>query len=448
MYNKFWMRNFGFLVVAAVVAISSARAQTPPASGDARAEYDAAFQASQRNPADTATVLRYAAAAIKVNDLEGAISALERLLLISGDQPRVKLELGTLYYRLGSYEAARAYFDSARSSGLATNEVKQRADEYLVVIDSKTGKSQFSGDLMAGLRYSTNANSGPTGSIRSAGIPVVPNPTFSGRSDFSAFTAMDVRHRYDLGRQDSGMLESSFALYATRQFQVTIANVAVVDVSTGPRMKPFEGWAEDVAVKPFLTGRYVAVDDMTSYWAYGTGIEATAPLGPKFGSTLAIFGRQRQFVNNSDVPTNNQNSGVEAGSILDLRAELSPTLWMSFTANAMRYSAVTAWESYGEFGVGASLTKRFADPLGINGRPWQATANIYTLLANYDQPNPVVDPTVTRAQTDLGLGMLLAVPLDERFSITAQVSYMQRWASLSNYSYSALTTLVGVGWRF
>ena len=114
------MRNFGFLVVAAVVAISSAQAQTPPASGDARAEYDAAFQASQRNPADTATVLRYAAAAIKVNDLEGAISALERLLLISGDQPRVKLELGTLYYRLGSYEAARAYFDSARSSVLAS----------------------------------------------------------------------------------------------------------------------------------------------------------------------------------------------------------------------------------------------------------------------------------------------------------------------------------------
>ena len=440
------MRILGYLAAVSVLAAFAVQAQTP--SGDARAEYDAAFQASQRNPADTAAVLRYAAAAIKVNDLEGAISALERLLLISGDQPRVKVELGTLYYRLGSYEAARAYFDSARSSGLATTEIKQRADEYLVAIDRKTGKSQFSGDLMAGLRYSTNANNGPNGSIRSSGIPVVPNPTFSERPDFSAFTAMNVRHRYDLGRQDSGALESDFSLYATRQFQVTIANVAVVDASTGPRMKPFEGWAEDVSLKPFLTGRYVAVDDMTSYWAYGTGVEATAPLGPKIGGTLAIVGRQRQFVNNSDAPTNNQNSGVEAASILDLRAELAPTLLVSFNANAMRYSAVTPWESYGEFGVGASLTKRFVDPLGINGRPWQATVNIYTLIANYDQPNPVVDPTVTRTQTDLGLGMLLSVPLDERFSITAQVSYAQRWASLSNYTYNALTTLVGVGWRF
>ena len=75
-----------------------------------------------------------------------------------------------------------------------------------------------------------------------------------------------------------------------------------------------------------------------------------------------------------------KSGGSSAGSILDLRAELSPTLWMSFTANAMRYSAVTAWESYGEFGVGASLTKRFADPLGINGRPWQATGMSRLLL--------------------------------------------------------------------
>ncbi|MCF8534110.1 MAG: hypothetical protein K9G48_13970 [Reyranella sp.] len=440
------MRVSGYLVAIFVLASVAVQAQTPP--GDARAEYDAAFQASQSNPADTAAVLRYAAAAIKVNDLEGAISALERLLLVSGDQPRVKVELGTLYYRLGSYEAARAYFDSARSSGLATAEIKQRADEYLVAIDSRTGKSLFSGNLMAGLRYSTNANSGPTGSVQSSGVPVVPNPTFSQRPDFSAFTAMNVRHHYDLGRQDSGALESNFALYATRQFQVTVANVAVVDISTGPRVKPFEGWAESVSLKPFLTGRYVAVDDMTSYWAYGTGIEATAPLGSRIDGTLAIIGRQRQFVNNSDVPTNNQNTGVEAGSILDLRAELTSTLWLSFNANAMRYSAVTPWESYGEIGAGAALTKRFIDPLGINGRPWEITANIYTQIASYDQPNPVVDPAVARSQTDLGLGMVLNVPLDERFSLAAQVSYAQRWASLSNYAYNALTTLVGVGWRF
>ncbi len=123
------MRIPGYLAGTAILfAVLAAQAQTP--SPD-RVAYDAAFQDSLKNPSDPATVLRYAEAAVKVNDLEGAISALERLLLINGDQPRVKLELGTLYYRLGSYEAARAYFESARASARATPEVKQLSGEYL-----------------------------------------------------------------------------------------------------------------------------------------------------------------------------------------------------------------------------------------------------------------------------------------------------------------------------
>jgi Flp pilus assembly protein TadD len=48
-----------------------------------------------------------------VGDIEGAISALERLLLIDANQPEVKLELGVLYYRLGSKEAALTSLEGA-----------------------------------------------------------------------------------------------------------------------------------------------------------------------------------------------------------------------------------------------------------------------------------------------------------------------------------------------
>ena len=73
------MRIPGYLAGTAVLfAVLAAQAQTP--SPD-RVAYDAAFQDSLKNPSDPATVLRYAEAAVKVNDLEGAISALERLLL-------------------------------------------------------------------------------------------------------------------------------------------------------------------------------------------------------------------------------------------------------------------------------------------------------------------------------------------------------------------------------
>jgi tetratricopeptide (TPR) repeat protein len=96
-----------------------------------RAAYDKAFQATLEKPSDPETLARFADLAVKVGDIEGAISALERLLLIDANQPEVKLELGVLYYRLGSKEAALTYLEGARSSPEASPQVRDRAEEFL-----------------------------------------------------------------------------------------------------------------------------------------------------------------------------------------------------------------------------------------------------------------------------------------------------------------------------
>ncbi len=108
------------------------QSQSPVAATDAmRALYDTAFQETLRKPADPATLVGFAEIALKVGDLEGAISALDRLLLIDGDQPDVKLELGVLYFRLGSFEAARNYLEEARTSARASAAVKDRAAAFI-----------------------------------------------------------------------------------------------------------------------------------------------------------------------------------------------------------------------------------------------------------------------------------------------------------------------------
>ena len=108
--------------------------QGPKASeptAEERAAYDKAFQASLEKPSDPETLAKFADLAVKVGDIEGAISALERLLLIDANQPEVKLELGVLYYRLGSKEAAITYLEGARSSAEASPQVRNRAEEFL-----------------------------------------------------------------------------------------------------------------------------------------------------------------------------------------------------------------------------------------------------------------------------------------------------------------------------
>ena len=43
----------------------------------------------------------------------------------------MKLELGVLYYRLGSKEAALTYLEGARTSPEASTQVRNRAEEFL-----------------------------------------------------------------------------------------------------------------------------------------------------------------------------------------------------------------------------------------------------------------------------------------------------------------------------
>jgi len=102
-----------------------------------RASYDAAFQESLENPADPAVLAKFAEVAVQFGDIEGAISALERLLLIDGAQAEVKLELGVLYFRLGSNEAARSYLEAASASPEASSDIKERAQTFLKTLGDK-----------------------------------------------------------------------------------------------------------------------------------------------------------------------------------------------------------------------------------------------------------------------------------------------------------------------
>ena len=270
----------------------------------------------------------------------------------------------------------------------------------------------------------------------------------SGRSDFNAFTAASLRHRYDLDRQDSGQLESDLSLYTSRQFQVGEANVALIDFTIGPRTSPFDGWADDLSIKPFFTGRYIAVHDLTTYWAWGAGMEASSPIGDQTTATFSMLGRRREFVNNADAPTNNSSSGDEAIASLEFRVKASQVFSFGFNTGVTRYVAMVPSESYTQVALSGSVSASFVDPLGLNGKTWLAVLSAGLARAAYDQPDANVDSTTTRSQNDATFSFVLGVPLDDSFTLVTQASYTRRDASISNFAYQAFSTLAGVSLRF
>ena len=63
-----------------------------------------------QDPSNLDVAFEYASLSSQVSDYEAAISTLERMLIFAPNTPRLQLELGILYYKLGSYEVARTYF--------------------------------------------------------------------------------------------------------------------------------------------------------------------------------------------------------------------------------------------------------------------------------------------------------------------------------------------------
>ena len=413
-----------------------------------RASYRVAFEETLRQPDNAEVLLKYAQAAAAAGDYEGAITAYERFLVIDADQPRVKFELGVLYYKLKSYDAARTYFDQARNSAKAGKEVAERSSEFIRDIDRRWGTSRLTGEFVAGIRYSDNPASLPTGTVQSFGATVVPNPNFQRRSDFAFVGAASISHRYDFGRQDSGTLETDFSFYTAKQFQVTDADVMLLDLGVGPRMELIDGPLSGVQLKPFVSGRYITVGNLPTYWAWGAGLEASVPVADKVRAGVVVLGQRREFVDNAAVPFNSQNSGNNATVAANIRADLTPNLEASLGGNYTRYIAMTGSQSYGEAGVGGSLTWRFEDPLGLNGRKWTLAGNAALAFATYDQPDPFIQPGTVRTQTDVNLGLLLSVPLDDRLTLVGQTTYFQRSASINNYSFNSFSSLLGLGWRF
>ena len=93
--------------------------------------FDALYEQLLADPANVDLTLEYAELAVEIGDYEAAIPPLERLLISNPGANKIKLELGMMYYLLGSYDAARGYFAEITQDTNAKPELIRQADAYL-----------------------------------------------------------------------------------------------------------------------------------------------------------------------------------------------------------------------------------------------------------------------------------------------------------------------------
>jgi tetratricopeptide (TPR) repeat protein len=420
------------------------------ASVDQEREYDAAFQEMLRRPADLEVLFKFATIATKTGDYEGAISALERMLLVNPDLPRVRLELAVLYYRLGSFEVSRTYLEAVLASPNIQPEVRARAEQYLAEVEKRNSRSRFVGEAFAGVRYQSNANLGPpTSSVRLFGQTANLNNSAIGTADWGVVSSGYVRHIYDLGGQDRGQLETQLTGYANRQFQLSTANVSILDLTSGPRFQAFQGIFEDVTIKPMGLLGFIWVNDQPYYGSYGSGVEVGSLLADKLRNTTNFVYRRLMYQDSWYLPTNNVYTGNEYSANTTFQYALTEVIALFANTNVQRYMTDNfAQYSYLVGGVGGGMQFRFADPLFKSQLPWTISLSANVQWWGYDQADPIIDPGVVRQQNDTILNVTLSVPFDDRTTMTVSGGRFVRSSNIPNYEFTNNSFLMGVSWRF
>ena len=419
-------------VATSAGAVAAATSNVPAqASGkalaDIEAQRQAVFQQILKNPADVELTLKYAELSSEAGDLEGAISALERLLIYAPQVGQINYQLGILYMRLGAYAQASTDFKAAIASPDATPEMKATAQQYIAIADKQQIGDYFTGSFVPGVRYQTNANGGAqVSTIDVFGHQFELNEAAMASPDYNAYIAAVVHGSHDLQDQgDRVNLDGNF--YASAYRSHTELNTIAGEVQIGPVLA-----LDRLGLKASTLGLYAilgAVELGGTPYLYTLGAGGVITTNPSAGLSLQsrLEYRQEFYQSSADRPTNDEYTGARIR--LTDSAAIAANDWLRLysAGYAERKFALVGTKADWEAGLAGGMTLALGD--ASKGRPWTVDlqagliARLYD-LADISQPDRRLDKIgFVQATVD--------VPLTDKVSAEASIGYRKQ---ISNYT--------------
>lgn len=359
-------------VAISVLLLSAAAAQSPanPAAFPASAtpvievDYETLFQQMYKSPSNLDVSFRFAEQAVKRADYEAAIGALERMLFFNPNLPRVKLELGVLYFKLGSFELARGYFQDAIKGSDVPDDVRAQVRAYLAEIDRRMSRYEYSVFFNGGMRYQTNANVGPNGlMVRALGQDAVLDNKFGKQPDWNTYQTVAASYAYKIGQRGDA-IEATILALNSRQFKLSQFNLGLVEALIGQRV----ALGQNASFKVYGIGDQVWLGDANYFGALGGGLSARSTLGDLGLAEAYVETRHRRFSDSVNYPTASEQSGdlLTAAVTTDLKfGALHWTTRVGYDENR----AVFDYNSYKRYSIDVAFPFEFA--LSVFGAPRQ-----------------------------------------------------------------------------
>ncbi len=374
------------------------------------------------DPSNLDVAFEYAALSARVGDLEGAVATLERMLIFAPGLPRLQLELGVLYYRVGAYEVADNYFEQAISGEDVPQEVVERVQTFRTGINRATEPTRFSGTIAAGVRYQSNANAAPeTRDISLFGLDFLLDEDAVSAPDVNGFIAGTARISHDLESQGD-RLEINVSGYGALYDERTELNAALGEVTIGPvfNMERFRIDNTTLAIYGIAGG--VILDEDPYLVSGGIGTNLVTQGGQ--GTSISIRGEYRYEDYRDSVlrPTASNKTGDRYRAEVELQQQLTDRFAFIASAEAEKRDAETEFDSNRAFGASLGARMAFADPLGLTDTAWTVSVVGGLLRRDYDGNDPTVSADA-QSDREAFVDVTLAMPVADGWSMLASGGY-------------------------
>jgi hypothetical protein len=409
-----------------------------PISPALQKEFDLAYQRLLDNPSDRALNRRLVNLALKLEDYDAAIGAVERLVFYEPKNAALQLEAAGLYFRIKSYAAARGYLDDALAIPGASAEVRKEATAMIAQIDDATRPRIWNGLVQYGLRYQTNANIGS----KELGVND-PLPFEKPAADWNAFALASLSLNAPVGKRMA--IEGSLSGYYGEQFSIHRLDLGFVEITGGPRFMSESG---KFSFKPYGIAQGILLGSDPYQHALGGGAQAVFSLPKDRSLELQFEYKNRVYYNSDDYDSaTNQNGDLFAYSA-KLDKKVSDSLSFSSRVAYNQNNAVTGFNSYDQYVASVSARYEFE----LLGRPnWSVSPFAGISFTGYkglllpDNPDYY---TEIRHDFQWNIGANFEIPLHERTMLGAQIQYTKNQSNLDRFTYDNLQMLFGPTGRF
>jgi len=458
-------RAVRFVVRATIPTLWLSWAAGTPASAsekvnpDFAAQQQSLFQQMQREPANLNVILAYAEVSAKLGDNEAAVSALQRMLLFNPNLLSVNLELGALYFRMGSFAMAQAYLEKAAAAN-PPPEIRARIDQYLTRIAFEDSPSKLTGSLLLGLQYQSDANVATASPLINSPVgPLLLSNEFVKKADGDIFLAGSALYSYDLGTANRDTFEVTGTGFLQHYFQVQRLDLDFAELTVGPRFQvPDLGISgvQSASLKPYAIVNEVGLGENQYFYTYGSGAEATARLWGDLSAKVNFEFRHKTFSNAPDRPFSTGLDGDDKLVSLALAKPITDNSVLTTGFDFLDQSTNLAYYSNKSYAVSAAYRVRYDDPTHWIGLPWETTVWGSRLWSFYGAPDPCCNTSSTPFMVDESdqrtrhwrFGVTQIVQVSDDLGIFAQFGRDIVSSNLPFYAYTSNSVLIGPQFRF